>query len=438
MIKKLVLVFIAIYAINSYAQDGGTASPYSFYGIGSLKFKGTVENKSMGGLSVYTDSIHVNLRNPASYASENLNYYGGESRPVKFAVGGSHSNVKFKSDSGSDNASSSTFDYIALSIPIQKFGVGIGLMPYTSVGYKLKTNFENGDIQNRFSGEGGLNKVFLSVGYLVMKGLSVGVDARYDFGSVRNSIVEYSYDTDGNVTRYQTRQNDRSDLSGVSFNFGATYKTMIKDRFEWVSSVTYNPGNTLTSKNERYFSTIVISSSTGAEGIVETIDGNESLENQGLKESSVDVPSEFSIGTGVGQPRHWFVGVETRFLQTGSFKNELYQGNSIAYEDAFGLSVGGFYIPKYNAFDGYWNHVVYRAGFRTESTGLVVNGESIKEFGISFGAGLPLGTMFSNANLGFEFGKRGTTNQGLIQENFFNFSLSLSLNDRWFVKRKYD
>ena len=51
MIKKLVIVFIALFAITKYAQEGTTASPYSFYGIGTLKFKGTVENRSMGGLS---------------------------------------------------------------------------------------------------------------------------------------------------------------------------------------------------------------------------------------------------------------------------------------------------------------------------------------------------------------------------------------------------
>ena len=97
MIKKLVLVFIAVIAIHGYGQQG-TTSPYSFYGIGSLKFKGTVENRSMGGLSIYNDSIHVNLRNPASYAGENLASWGGESRPVKFAVGGSYTSTDLKSN----------------------------------------------------------------------------------------------------------------------------------------------------------------------------------------------------------------------------------------------------------------------------------------------------------------------------------------------------
>jgi hypothetical protein len=51
---------------------------------------------------------------------------------------------------------------------------------------------------------------------------------------------------------------------------------------------------------------------------------------------------------------------------------------------------------------------------------------------------LPAGRLFSNVNIGFEAGKRGTTDLGLIQENFFNTFLSLSLNDKWFEKRYYD
>ena len=75
---------------------------------------------------------------------------------------------------------------------------------------------------------------------------------------------------------------------------------------------------------------------------------------------------------------------------------------------------------------------------RFEETGLNINNQSIDEFGISFGVGLPIGRLFENANIGFEFGQRGTTNANLVEENFVNFQISLSLNDRWFVKRKYD
>ena len=82
--------------------------------------------------------------------------------------------------------------------------------------------------------------------------------------------------------------------------------------------------------------------------------------------------------------------------------------------------------------------MTYRAGLHFENTGLEINNETINEFGISFGLGLPVGNVFSNANIGFEIGKRGTTRANLVQENFMNLQLSLSLNDRWFQKRKYN
>ncbi|MEN3325010.1 hypothetical protein VP395_14825 [Mariniflexile soesokkakense] len=437
MIKKLVLVFIAVFAVNSYAQQG-TASPYSFYGIGSLKFKGTVENRSMGGLSIYTDSIHINLRNPAGYAGKNLDMLGGESRPVKFTVGGTYSDVNLKSNSGTAKASSTTFDYLALSVPIGKFGFGFGLLPYSAVGYKLESldaNYNDGRISNRFKGEGGLNKAFLGLGYQITDGLSVGIDAQYNFGNIQNSSIAFSYDDDGNFTQYQTRENNRSDLSGLNVDLGLSYKTMVSDNLELVSGLTYTPKSNLASKNERSISTVIVSS-TGTETVYNTVGTD--LEALGLLETDLVLPSKFSIGAGIGKPRKWFVGVESEYQKTSDFSNDLYTSTAVKYENATSVSIGGFYIPQYNSFTSYFKRAVYRAGIHFENTGLNIENESINEFGMSFGVGLPVGSFFSNANLGLELGKRGTTNSNLIQENFINFQISLSLNDRWFQKRKYD
>lgn len=436
MIKKLLVVFIAVFSLSSFAQEG-TASPYSFYGIGSLKFKGTVENRSMGGLGVYTDSIHVNLRNPASYATDNLELWGNEDRPVKFAVGGSYSSVNLKSESSSGKTTTTSFDYIALSIPVGKFGFGFGLLPYTAVGYKLESLNNDGNIENRFRGEGGVNKAFFGLGYRLAKGLSIGVDAQYNFGSLNNSVIEFVYDDDGSPILYQTREDNRSDLSGLNVSLGMTYQTMLTEKLELMSSVTFTPESNLTSQNERTYSTVSARAS-GNDIVISQIQVD--LEELGQLETQLTMPSKLSFGAGIGQPRKWFLGAEFMAQKTSNFTNPLYDGNDVAYEDGSRFSLGGFYIPQYNAFNGYLKRTVYRAGMRFEKTGLNIENESIKEFGISFGVGLPVGELgsFSNANLGFEIGKRGTTNSNLIQENFINVQLSLSLNDRWFVKRKYD
>ena len=434
MIKKLVIVLVTFFAIQMYAQQG-TASPYSFYGIGTLKFKGTVENRSMGGLSIYTDSVHVNLRNPAAYVGPNLAVWNKENRPVKFSIGASHNSTNLKADSGEAEVSSTTFDYLALSMPLGKFGFGFGLVPYSAVGYKLEDTNE-GVIENRYSGQGGVNRAFLGLGYRITDKLSAGIDMNYNFGNIQNSAIEFVYDDEGNIVQYQSRETNRSDLSGLNFNIGLTYRTMVNEKLELQAGLTYSPKSDLSSINERSFSTIVINATSGQEFVVNEVDGD--LNAIGLAETNLTLPSRFSFGAGIGKPRAWFVGGEYTQLNASQFANPIVSIQNSNFENASNVSFGGFYIPDYNSFGSYWKRVTYRAGFYVENTGLIINDENINEFGMSFGVGLPVGNVFSNANLGFEFGKRGTTNQNLIQENFYSLKISLSLNDRWFEKRKYN
>jgi len=438
MIKKLCIVFIAIFALNIQAQEG-TTSPYSFYGIGSLKFKGTAENRAMGGISIYTDSIHVNLRNPASYGGANLKSFNEEGRPVKFVIGGSHEAVNLKTSSASHKTTSTTFDYLALSIPMGKLGFGFGLLPYTSVGYKLENKGLVADTTltiSRYTGEGGLNKAFFSFGYQVSENFSIGVDASYNFGNIQNNSVEFVYDDEGIPLQYQSRERNRSDLSGINFNIGAVYKPMINEKLQLTTAFTYSPKSEITSINERIFETIAVNPFSGVEFPVNEIVAD--LESEGLRETNLTLPAKISFGVGVGQIRKWFIGGEYTALKTSQFSNPIFSITNANFEDASSINFGGFIIPDYSSFNKYWKRLVYRAGVRFENTGLKINNEAINEFGISFGVGLPVGRLFSNTNLSFEVGKRGTVDQNLVQENFVNFQLSLSLNDRWFIKRKFN
>lgn len=438
MTKKLCLVFIAFLTLNAHSQEG-TTSPYSFYGIGSLKFKGTTENRSMGGLSIYKDSIHVNLRNPASYAGNNITIapFNGEGRPIKFALGGSHTSTKLKSNAVSAKASSTTFDYMVLSVPIGKFGVGFGLVPFTSVGYKLEATSSEDVLTHRFRGEGGVNIAFLGVGYQITKDLSIGINAKYNFGNIQNTAIEFVYNDEGDPLQFQSRESNRSDLSGLNYDIGLSFNPMITDKLQLTTAFTFSPKADLISNNQRIFATIVINEATGQEFAINEIEAD--LDAEGLKTTTLTLPTKTAFGLGIGQPRIWFIGAEYTLLKTSEFSNRVFNIDNTTFVDATTISIGGFYIPQYNSFNKYFKRVVYRAGVRFEETGLKINNESINEFGISFGIGLPVGRyFFSDANIGVEIGKRGTTNQNLVEENFINFQISLSLNDIWFVKRKYD
>ena len=150
------------------------------------------------------------------------------------------------------------------------------------------------------------------------------------------------------------------------------------------------------------------------------------------------MPSKTNVGIGIGKPRKWFLGLDYNFIEASNFTNRFVEIDNASFQNASSLSIGGFFVPKYDSFNKYWKRIVYRLGLRLEQTGLVVNNESIEEFGISFGLGVPVGRLFSNANIGFEWGQRGTSAANLVNESFYSINISLSLNDRWFEKRKFN
>ena len=59
----------------------------------------------------------------------------------------------------------------------------------------------------------------------------------------------------------------------------------------------------------------------------------------------------------------------------------------------------------------------------------------INQISLNLGLGLPLSGL-SKANFGLEIGKLGDDNQ--LKESYFMLKLGLSLNDIWFIKRKYN
>lgn len=399
--------------LQAFAQET-TSSPYSFFGLGLSNFKGTVENRTMGGIEVYSDSIHINLQNPAGL---------GDLKLVNFSVGAGHRGYNQKTNTASQEYTTTSVDYMALGLPMGKFAAAFGIFPLTSVGYRIENTTPGSVLRNM--GTGGTNRVFIGFGYNIAKGLNAGVEANYNFGNIENTTLLFQDDLE-----YATREYNRSNLSGFAYNFGVTYRRMISENLEMHSSFSYTPKSNLKSVNERQIAS-VIQTSTGQSVVVEPLDLD-------IPDSEFTIPSKWTLGAGIGKPREWFVGAEYTAQQMSDYSHRPFNLPNVTYKSSSQYKLGGFYTPNFRSVSSYWNRVTYRAGMRYEQSGLNINGEDINEFGISFGAGLPMGRMFSNVNLGAEIGKRGTTNSGLVQENFFNVFISLSLNDRWFEKRLYD
>ena len=102
------------------------------------------------------------------------------------------------------------------------------------------------------------------------------------------------------------------------------------------------------------------------------------------------------------------------------------------------ISVGAQYTPDYNSVTKYYKRIDYRLGATYINTPLTLNGTQLKEMSISFGFGIPVRKSSTKYDVSFTLGRRGTTDNNLIEEHFIRFGLSVSYKGIWFVKRKYD
>lgn len=408
MIKNFIAVLTLLVSSILVAQEG-TSSPYSFYGIGDVRFAGTIENRSMGGISMIPDSIHINLQNPAMYSDLKL---------TNFSVAGSFARNDIKTFSQTEKSQRTTLDYIAVGLPLKRFGVGFGLIPFSSVGYRL----DNRSVPNQRTlntGTGGINKAFLGVGFKINKNFSAGLEFQYNFGTVETNSI-----TENDNIQYSTIERNTSYINGANFNIGLAYQHKLYKKVSLFSALSYSPSASLSNKSEREIA------------LIQSPQLNPSLITE--LENKLNLPSKLTFGAGIGQAAKWTVGAEVSFKENSKFTNRLPDITNVTFKNGTKYSVGGYYIPNYNSYTNYLNRIVYKAGLRYENTGLIINNKTITDAAFTVGLSLPLKNTFSSLNLSFEHGSRGTTANNLVRENYNLFSVGLSFNDKWFVKRKYN
>ncbi len=420
MIKDIIVIAILFISALSFSQ-ATNSSPYSLFGIGDQAHLKTVEEIAMGQMGGALNSEYqLSFTNPASFGSLSYTTY-------VFSAG---NKTNYVNDGENEQTSSAAaLSYIALGIPIRgNQGLVMGLQLNTAVGYSLidQTLGDDGTILelDRYYGSGGTNRVFLGYGYKFPFNLSFGAELAYVFGGIDNNVLNRR----DNV-QLATQHITDSNIKGTSVKIGVHYATKISEDLSVKFGVATDLESTLTEKGEvQLFS--ILNSDSGLGIPVDTLSSSEYT-------ATISSPLKTAISAGIGEDNKWFVGAEYTFQNALDFSGGIYDNIDFYRYDKFSnISVGGFYTPNMNSISNYFKRVTYRAGFNYEKTGLIVNETEINEYGISFGVSLPIGLKLSNVNLGFELGKRGTTDNNLVEEDFFNFRMSLSLNDKWFRKQK--
>lgn len=423
MIKNLAGAILVMMSVQIVAQSTDS-SPYSSLGIGNVVPNKTVEEMSMGGVGTAKSTFQLGFSNPANYSALFLTTY---------TLAAENRAYWFEDVNGKDNSSNAYLSYVGMGIPLgDKGGFAFGLQLNSTVGYEIidSTLDEDDEIISlaRYEGVGGTNRVFLGFGYEVVPGLSLGIEGKYVFGKSENILTEQLRDV-----QLATRHLSTADLSGYGVKLGLNYEK------EYESGLAINIGTAIELEDEvnsnanDYLFSLEILSIVPRDTIL-------AVESKGVYKT----PLKTNLGVSIGKRTKWGVSVDYSFRDAIEMEGHfLTRYPKLQHEKASTIALGGYFIPKYNSISSYWDRVAYRGGLRFEQTGLMVNTDldnpqftSIDNFGISFGMGLPVGRGYSKLDASFEYGKRGTIDNGLTKENYFNFRIGIALSDKWFKKRE--
>ena len=151
-------------------------------------------------------------------------------------------------------------------------------------------------------------------------------------------------------------------------------------------------------------------------------------------QGEIKLPTSLGFGASMYNEK-WFLAAD---YQSQDWNEFLAFGESDSLANSTKISFGVEYIPNRKAINNYFQMVRYRLGAYTSNTYLQIKNHQLKENVVSFGFGLPMKRSGTLLNLSAEFGQRGTTDFGLVKENFARFKIGLALSDLWFIQRKYD
>ncbi|SNS92256.1 hypothetical protein SAMN05421640_1640 [Ekhidna lutea] len=413
--KRILAGVACCFILGHLAQ---AQSVYSFQGLGSLNHQGMPNNVAYGEAGIGSPTLwHINTQNPA-----NLIYNTFSTFQVGLEI--DRRNFTGEGVSGSDTEGGLRFLGYAFPIMPGKWSSSFGILPYSSVNYNT---FSEGDVEgtngtvqqisdNR--GEGGLTNFYWSNGFRIKNKLLVGVRANYTFGSIKKTSTISLGGTDVPVST--ATYEEMESYSDINFLFGLGYRHKLSDETFFNFGATFSPKSPLNGSSEL---SLIRLSSGGSE--LERIE-------VGTENIKFDLPQTVGFGFSYQKLNNFTLGFDVEANSWGSAGSP-----SDLYNNSLKIAVGGEYTPDYDNVTSYWKRVKYAAGFNYHKLPYIVNNQALTDFGINFGASLPV-SGFSSLDVAVKVGQLGESTNGLIKETYFKVVIGATINDRWFIKRKYD
>ena len=422
MWRVLSVVVVLIISGGTMAYGQASRTPLSGQGIGDVNDMSMVHNEGMGGLGISSGSFwYLNSINPALLPLNSLTVFqagfASERRSV-FADGTSSVNT------------GANLSYLATAFPIKggRWTSAVGLTPFSTVEYKVNSRQplagSPGESVMTNEGSGGFNQVYWANGFRLGDAFFLGARASYLFSSIIEETTTVAIDTNM-VSNFQAAIFDRISVSDFRFTAGAAFvkDSIFNNRINLNLGVLYDFAGEI---DATQFRTLERRSLLGTAYESDTVN-NES--------GSIYLPSAYGFGVTLSRTFHWTLGLEMKMQNWSEYKN--FNDHNDGFSDGLRVALGGEYTPDYVAVSNYFKRITYRTGFSYELLPYTVNNNQVKELGINFGLSLPVGR-YSSVDLATRSAKRGNISETTIEEEVLRFSLGITFNDQWFIRRKYN
>ncbi|OKL40779.1 PorV/PorQ family protein [Pontibacter flavimaris] len=410
-------------------------TPYSRYGVGEINENyGSIRGAGMAGAGISAgNSFQPNIANPA------LLYYNSITN-FDFSGAGQFKNVK--SEQASQLDGNANLYSLSLAVPIsRRWSTAVGLRPFSTVNYEINSTSEvegnpQASILRRYSGEGGLSEAYFAHGIRLFGGLTIGGSASYIFGNTISETGSTVQDPEqASASVVSVTRVDRTTYRDFIYRAGINYRQKLKDKLHLSAGGVYAFAADLDAERNISFER---RSPDGSP--LQGLDGGALVTNEDTLSSSIHLPANWRAGISLDNGSNLTVSADIIAHEWSKYKG--FDGSNDNLKDSYKMALGAEYTPNANAIDNYFKRVTYRGGLYYNDTQFRLNGEDIKDKGVTTGFTFPLGrgTMYDlyllNVSLGY--GQRGTTDSGLIQENYFQFGLGFTVNSRWFLKRRIE
>lgn len=391
-------------------------TPYSMYGYGILGDRATSMQRQMGGIGYAMQTgRQINAMNPASYASI-------DSLTFLWDMGANMNMQWIKDNSGRTHGFGGGLDYVTMEFPLSKFmGMSIGMVPVSQVGYSFGDDIKYGARQNQ--GTGGITEAYAGISGKV-GGFSVGVNVSYDFGTIQNDV--YATPLQGTQSLFEQIMQIR-DWNIVA---GIQYKQPLNKYNHLTVGATYSP------KKSFHGNTWLTLQDLTSDSYPDTI-AKSSMKGKYYS------PQSFGVGVSYTHEKAHRIMIEADFtLQQWSkapFSSLYDEAGQVVFEgmkfgDRRKFAVGGEYTQ--NVRGSYFERMPWRVGAYYTDDYLKINGNAMKEYGVTMGTGFSAPGGKTMINLGLEWKHRRTSPVNMLSENYFNIMVGVNFNEVWFFKRK--